>query len=245
MGRVNRKIEGAFVKLIGETNGITAYEAFLNRNNIENPTAQLKKYTKAYTDFITNQKLNLKRICLIEEIILQLRTRETVDDIKLSITNNYIYARCPYYRNDTTAKDVRVLVDSLTLYKVGTKKAVTPKTLFANQEFMEKATSKLKAAMSDIINKNIEKLNALDAKIEELNKPAEKATEAPVSNTKKAASKKAPASNTKKAASKKPAAKNPAEAPVSNTKKKVASKKRAAKKLETVEVAEEVLEAAE
>jgi hypothetical protein len=110
---------------------------------------------------------------------------------------------------------------------------------------MEKATSKLKAAMSDIINKNIEKLNALDAKIEELNKPAEKETDAPVSNTKKAASKKAPASNTKKAASKKPAAKKPAEAPVSNTKKKVASKKPAAKKVETVEVAEEVLEAAE
>lgn len=233
MGRVNRNIEGAFVKLMGENDEVPAYESFLNRFELTNAPNLLKKYTKLYKDYITTQKMKLDRICLIEEIILQLRTRETIDGIKLIfLGNNYVYARCAYYRRDTNSKEVRVLVDNImnltspfgNVYVSDNVNGITIKLLESHEAFMEYAKNKLRDAMMVIIKENINKLNDLEAAIVlQEQKLDEKKTEESKKPVAKKAAKKKPAA--KKAPAKKPAAK----------KKPVA--KKAVKK---VEVAEEV-----
>lgn len=216
MGRVNRDIEGAFVKLFGETNEVTAYEAFLNRFEIENPPQLLKKYTKLYKDYVNSEKLKLERICLIEEIILQLRTRETIDNVKLAfVSGNYVYARCPYYRRDTLSKDVRVLVDNIknlispfnNIHLSDNEDDITIEFLESNETFMEYAKYKLKDSMMDIIKGNIKKLNDIDAAIvlQEQKKEADAKKAAEKKATKKPVAKKAPTK--KPAAKKKPVAK--------------------------------------
>ncbi len=217
MGRVNRNIEGAFVKLIGENDEVPAYESFLNRFELENAPGLLKKYTKQYKDFIATERLKLERICLIEEIILQLRTRETIDGIKLNfLGKNYIYARCPYYRRDTNSKDVRTMVDNIknlaspfsNMCLSDKVENITIEFLESNETFMEYAKNKLRDAMMVIIKENIKKLNELEATIvlqaQKVEEKKNAATKKPVA--KKAAAKKPTA---KKAPSKKPAAKKP------------------------------------
>lgn len=230
MGRVNRNIEGAFVKLMGENDEVPSYESFLNKFECENPPHLLKKYTKLYKDFIATEKMKLERICLIEEIILQLRTRETIEGIKLNfLGNNYVYARCPYYRRDTNSKDVRALVDNIknlvspfsNIRLSDKEEDITIEFLESNETFMEYAKNKLRDAMMVIIRNNINKLNDLETAIvlQEHKKQME---------AKKAAEKKA---------SKKPAAKK------ATAKKKPAAKKKpvAKKAVKKVEKAEEVL----
>lgn len=234
MGRVNRNIEGAFVKLMGENDEVPAYESFLNRFELMNAPNLLKKYTKQYKDFIATEKMKLDRICLIEEIILQLRTRETIEGIKLNfLGNNYVYARCPYYRRDTNSKDIRTMVDNIknlvspfsNMHLSDNIDDISIKFLESNETFMEYAKNKLKDAMMVVIKKNIKKLNDLEAAIV-LREQKEK--EKKIEETNKTV--------VKKAAAKKPAAKKaPAKKPAAN-KKPVA--KKAVKK---VEKAEEVL----
>lgn len=216
MGRVNRNIEGAFVKLMGETNEVTAYESFLNRFELMNAPNLLKKYTKLYKDYVNSERLKLDRICLIEEIILQLRTRETIEGIKLNfLGNNYVYARCPYYRRDINSKDIRVMVDNIknlvspfsNIHVSDKEDDITIEFLESNETFMEYAKNKLRDSMMDIIKANINKLNDIEAAIvlQEQKKEADAKKAAEKKVTKNPVAKKAPTK--KPAAKKKPVAK--------------------------------------
>ncbi len=53
------------------------------------------------------------KLASLEEIIIQMRIREDLSDIKLTQVREYIYARTPFYRKDKKSKDVRVIVDKV------------------------------------------------------------------------------------------------------------------------------------
>ena len=150
MGRVNKTIDGVFIDIVGNDREISCYEQFLNQNAINsNP---LKKLIKSYNDLVQQNIPTFEILALLEEVIIQLRIRHTLDNIKLTLVRDYIYARTPFYRKDKKSKDVRIIVD-----KIGNQNE-SINTLYNNKEFMTKAKLKLGQAMDDEINENLKAL---------------------------------------------------------------------------------------
>lgn len=163
MARVNKATDGVFTKLfVGEDNQPT-FENFLDTNNPESPSSNLRKFVKMYKEFLSKEKLKLQRIALVEEIIMQMRSRENITDIRISLVNNYIYARIPFYRRDKRVRDVSVIADNREFWK-----KYSVKKLFSDDTFMTKAKEKLTAQMDVVINGNLERLAELDARLAEL-----------------------------------------------------------------------------
>ena len=99
---------------------------------------------------ITENKTVFDKLAALEEIIMQLRSRDNIcEDFKLSIVREYIYARTPFFRRDKGTKDIRVIVGLTEFYGDNTQ------NLMGNDEFVGKATSKLTDAMNQEISANI------------------------------------------------------------------------------------------
>jgi hypothetical protein len=143
MGRFNKTIDGVFVELIGTSDEISDYDKFVNYGkDIKRPSKTLTKYTNEYKSITKKLKSEFEKLGKLEELIMQMRSVEKVDDIRLSMVREYIYARCPFYRMGKQAKDIRVIVDKDEFWP-----NQTVEQLKLNPEFMEKAIDKLKRAM--------------------------------------------------------------------------------------------------
>ncbi len=163
MGRVNKKNDGVFVDLMGSDEKYSAFDVFINNNNPENMSPVLESYVKDYKSIVEKYHKEFNKLSVLEEIIMQLRSRETLD-IKLSIAGGgsngtimYVYARTHFYRKEKVAKDIRVVVDPLEFWQDKIKESV--EDLRKDKEFMNKATDKLIRAMDEEINKRIKKIN--------------------------------------------------------------------------------------
>lgn len=149
MGRFNRATEGAFVDLVGTDNQISAYNKFINYGKDLNGNDVLRKYTSEYETLINQYKDVIERLAKLEIIIMQLRSMENIDTIKLSLVREYIYARSTFYRNDKESKDIRVIVDRSEFSGSDMDK------LSKDKEFMNNAKFKLKRAMEMEADDNI------------------------------------------------------------------------------------------
>lgn len=148
MGRTNKQTEGVFVDIVGTTSELSSYDVFIN-NSTNKPSKDLKGFLDEYKTAITENKMMFERLARLEEIIMQLRSMETISDIKLSLVREYIYARCSFYRKEKTAKDIRVIVDNVEFWNSDMEK------LLGTKEFMEKAKTKLLKAMEKEVEDNI------------------------------------------------------------------------------------------
>lgn len=141
---------GVFIDLIGSDTHVPSYDVFLNvGNSIKSKNKNLNKFTKEYQDMITKNKSTIVRMAKLEEIIMQMRSVEELDEIKLSMVRKYIYARAPFYRMGKISKDIRIIVDKVEFWSSDLKR------LHNNEIFMNKAKSKLIEAMTEEINNNI------------------------------------------------------------------------------------------
>jgi hypothetical protein len=145
--------KGVFIHLIGSDTEIPSYDVLLNYKVSKDKT--LKKYTSEYSNLITKHKPIINNMGKLEEIILQLRAVENLENIKLSIVRDYIYARCPFFRLGKSSKDIRIIVDRSEFWSVDLK------SLLNNQNFMDKAKSKLIDAMNIEIKNNITEYEAI------------------------------------------------------------------------------------
>lgn len=152
MGRVNKTIDGVFTDIVGTSKEISSYSRFVNQGKNLNSSKQLKNMTKLYEKMVNDNKDQFEKLAQLEEIIMQMRIRENMDGIKLSLVREYIYARVPFYRRDKKAKDVRVIVNKVDFYP-GADQDLS--ILSGNPEFMEKAKNKLIEAIDDEINENL------------------------------------------------------------------------------------------
>lgn len=155
MGRVNKNIEGVFVHIVGNQSEKSSYDQFLEYSNKlgKGPSKELKHFIEMYSEMLTTVKSDIQKLADLEIIIMQMRSMEnlTREDIKLNVVRDeYIYARCPFYRHDNETKDIRVIVDNLEFWPQGVK------NLYGNDEFMTKANDKLLKAMEDQLMYNIE-----------------------------------------------------------------------------------------
>ncbi len=139
MGRVNKTIEGVFIDIVGSKSELSSYDQFINHGDGKKYSKELKELTGLYKNLITESKLTFEKLASLEEIIIQMRIREDLSDIKLTQVREYIYARTPFYRKDKKSKDVRVIVDKIEFHPESDGNL---EILFGNKDFMEKAKAK-------------------------------------------------------------------------------------------------------
>ena len=151
MGRINKTIEGVFIDIVGNSSKLSGYDQFLNQGT-DKSSRELNKLTNDYKSLIVENKEIFEQLASLEEVIMQLRIRENLDDIKLSQVREYVYARTPFYRKDKVSKDVRVIVEKIEFYPEGMEDI---NNLFGNQEFMDTAKYKLAKSIDMEISENV------------------------------------------------------------------------------------------
>lgn len=157
MGRVNKEIEGVFTDIVGTDSELSSYDVFLN-NAPKAVSKELRDYTSEYKKMIDKNRKTFENLSRLEEIVMQLRSKENISGIKLSLVRQYIYARCSFYRKGKTAKDIRVIVDNVEFWESDMEK------LSKNPEFMERALRKLIKAMEIEILENMEDYKYFNSK---------------------------------------------------------------------------------
>jgi hypothetical protein len=158
MGRVNKTIEGVFTNIVGTSSEISTYNQFINQGEDLNVSKELQDLTDTYVKLVNEHKNTFEQLASLEEIIMQMRIKENLDDIKLSLVREYIYARTPFYRKDKKAKDVRVIVDKV-MFQPESAEGV--EKLLSNESFMATSKKKLVQAMDTEIRENIRLLKQM------------------------------------------------------------------------------------
>lgn len=152
MSRINKTTSGVFTGIVGNENEIPAYDTFVKiQDGLNKPSKDLKSLITEYKSFISNNKVMFERMATLEDLIMQIRTRDNLNptEVKFNVVRDYIYARLPFHRLDKEAKDIRVIVGLTEFYGTNTD------TLYDNKEFMDKTVTKLKDAMTSIINNKL------------------------------------------------------------------------------------------
>lgn len=152
MGRVNKTIDGVFIDIVGTPSELSSYDQFVKHGEGKDFSKELNELTEVYKKLTLEHKSTFELLASLEEIIMQMRIREDLTDIKLSQVREYIYARTPFYRKDRKSKDVRVIVGNLEFYPHVNGNI---DLLLGDKDFMDKATTKLIAAMDSEIEENI------------------------------------------------------------------------------------------
>ncbi len=152
MGRVNKTIEGVFIDIVGSSSEVSGYDQFINQGEGVEYSKELSDMVDTYKGMVSKHKSTFEQLAALEEIIMQMRIRENLDDIKLSQVREYIYARTPFYRKDKKSKDVRVIVKKLEFCPEADGNL---EILFGDVPFMERAKAKLIQAMDSEIMENI------------------------------------------------------------------------------------------
>ena len=153
MGRFNKTVDGVFVNIVGTEDHISSHDKFINYGNDITPSRELKKYTTQYKNLVKEFTPTLEKLASIEEVVMQLRSKENIDEIKLSLVREYVYARCSFFRRGVQSKDIRIIVDKEEFWEFD-----KVDDLLDNPVFMEKATNKLIKAMETEIKENIRTL---------------------------------------------------------------------------------------
>jgi len=148
MGNISKLTSGVFLTITGTVDKKSMYDVFLN-SGPKYPSRDLTKYTNLYSRLVDESKSTLNDMALLEELIIQLRCKETIPSIKLSILRgNYIYAIAPFFRKGSSGKDIRALIGK-TEFEGSDLNA-----LYQNRKFMELCTTKLIEAMDVVIKSN-------------------------------------------------------------------------------------------
>jgi hypothetical protein len=155
MIKKEKHVHGVFTEIVGTPKEISSYDLFLNSGPKEG-SIDLQRYTDLYKDIVTKWKTQFETVALIEEVILQIRAKENIKEIKLSLVKDeYIYARSPFYRRGSSTKDIRVIVGKTDID--GDDLNILSKDV----EFMERAKRKITVAMEKIISSNRNTLTKL------------------------------------------------------------------------------------
>jgi hypothetical protein len=148
MGKNLKHVNGVFTQMVGTDKELSQFEMFLNQSP-KTMSDDLRDYTNYYRNVVTKWKTQFDTVSLLEEIILQLRAKENITEVKLSvIRGEYIYARSPFYRRGGSTKDIRVIVGKTDL------DGDDIDMLYKDPSFMRRAHDKIMVAMDSVIAEN-------------------------------------------------------------------------------------------
>jgi len=151
MARTNKLINLVFSDIIRKND----IDAFLNVDDELSLTqsGMLQTYKNMYAEITNKIKNELILLANLEELIVQLRCITHAPlDFNLSITNNSIYVKLLFYREDRIIKDIRIIAGNVATYGDDLN------ALAKNQDFIDMFTEKAKTAMKKEINKTVNKL---------------------------------------------------------------------------------------
>mgnify|MGYP000202266295 CR=1 FL=1 len=152
MARINIKTNGVFIDIVGEKNEPNKYDKF----TVTAGTSKLcGNYAKRYKELIDKFKNEIRELADNEVLQMQLRIRENfLQDITLyTVRDTYIYARCPFFKNDGEVNEVRKSIDSVEFH-LSDDGTFNIETLYDNQSFMNRVKVKLEKEMDKIISEN-------------------------------------------------------------------------------------------
>lgn len=157
MGNLNKDNQGVFLNVVGSSSSIPEYEQFINKQVQDlHPEYCLANYIAEYTSKVQQHKLDIQQLAHLETIIMQIRALSNMaGNVKLyTVRNKYIYARCPFHRNETEINEIRLLIDLIDLqFPKGS--TVDLNILFGKKDYMNKVYRKMKIAMCIELNGNI------------------------------------------------------------------------------------------
>jgi hypothetical protein len=158
MSKINNVTQGVFTNIVGTSSEISTYNQFINIGEDLNISKDLREVTKTYMKLVNDNKDKFEQLASLEEVMIQMRIRENLNDVKLLLVREYIYARTPFYRKSKKSKDLRVIVNKIEFYpEVGTDVSI----LASDERFMSIAKRKLGVAIDTEIKENIRLLKTL------------------------------------------------------------------------------------
>jgi len=165
MPRLQKVTEKVFAEIAETPQKKGAYTTFLEVDKILGLPEEdelLQKMKGIYEEIVTEKKKMISTLSAIEEIIIQIRCKRVAnEEIRLSLSRNYIYARSIFYRRGHQINDIRVVMGTTNEHGDDLD------ALMKNKGFLVKAVVKLLTAMQDEINKNVEQLKInIDERIE-------------------------------------------------------------------------------
>jgi hypothetical protein len=114
---------------------------------------EINNFIQNYKTIYNSIKDDLNQLQQLETVITQLRCQKQIkSEIKIYISQIYVYARSTFYRSDKQIKDIRVLLGPVS--ELGDDMD----TLYNNEEFMNEAHNKLHNAMRDEIKDSIKRI---------------------------------------------------------------------------------------
>lgn len=151
MARTNKLIELVF----SDIKRFDAVQQFLDVDDALSLPVDpiLQKFKDIYAETLENIKAELELLADLEEIIVQMRCEKFAPkNFNLSITNNSIYVKLLFYRENRKIKDIRVIAGNVATFGDDLD------ALANDQSFIDMFTEKAKAAMAKEIQKTYNKL---------------------------------------------------------------------------------------
>ena len=145
--KTNKLTEGVFSKIVGNPKEISTYDRFINLDVDAdlNVSKDSTHYLNLYRTLINEYKTKFEKLARLEELIMCIRAKENIDDIKLSLVREYIYARAVCFRDDTQNQDIRVIVGYTEF------DGNDLESLYKNKKFMESAKAKIAKYIDNIV----------------------------------------------------------------------------------------------
>jgi len=151
----NKLSKGVFTEIVETEKKKSLFNQFITDVSSDENGQTVNQLLSRYKKLISNYENVFKELALIEESILQIKTRDSVRDIKLYMVRDYIYARTNFFRLGNDFKDVRIIVDKINNYGI-TEDNLS--SLLENEKFMDKLTRKLNSVMDNEIKTNTDLL---------------------------------------------------------------------------------------
>jgi len=151
----NKLSKGVFTEIVETEKKKSLFNQFITDVSSDDNSQTVNQLLSRYKKLISNYENVFKELALIEESILQIKTRDSVRDIKLYMVRDYIYARTNFFRLGNDFKDIRIIVDKINNYGI-TEDNLS--SLLENEKFMDKLTRKLNSVMDNEIKTNTDLL---------------------------------------------------------------------------------------
>ncbi len=158
MPRLQKVSEKVFAEIAETPQKKGAYTTFLDIDKVlglpEPP--ELHELKNMYKDLVTESKEAISTLAALEEIIVQIRCKNVIDqELRLSLSRNYIYARSIFYRRGNQINDIRIVVGTTETYGDALG------DLIEDNGFRGVCITRLQKAMEKEIKNNINQLKTL------------------------------------------------------------------------------------
>jgi len=113
MPRLQKVTEKVFAEIAETPQKKATYTTFLEIDDVLGvpESDQLTELKTLYTDIVANAKKTVSTLAMIEEIVIQIRCKSVIDqELRLSLSRNYIYARSIFFRRGNQINDIRIVV---------------------------------------------------------------------------------------------------------------------------------------